>query len=66
MAVYTEVTFEEAAALVDSVGLGALQSLAPCRGGIENTNYFVDTAAGRYVVTSSSACAPTNCRSTCS
>jgi homoserine kinase type II len=51
MAVYTEVTFEEAAALVDSVGLGALQSLAPCKGGIENTNYFADTAAGRFVVT---------------
>jgi homoserine kinase type II len=51
MAVYTEVKFDEAAALVDSVGLGALQSLAPCRGGIENTNYFADTAAGRYVLT---------------
>jgi homoserine kinase type II len=51
MAVYTEVTFEEAAALVDSVGLGALQALAPCAGGIENTNYFVDTAAGRFVLT---------------
>jgi len=51
MAVYTEVTFEEAAALVDSVGLGALQSLAPCKGGIENTNYFADTAAGRFVLT---------------
>lgn len=51
MAVYTEVTFEDAAALVDSIGLGALESLAPCKGGIENTNYFADTAAGRYVVT---------------
>ena len=51
MAVYTEVTFEEAAALVDSVGLGALQGLAPCKGGIENTNYFADTAQGRYVLT---------------
>jgi len=51
MAVYTEVTFEEAAALVDSVGLGTLQSLAPCKGGIENTNYFADTATGRYVLT---------------
>jgi len=51
MAVYTEVTFEEAAALVDSIGLGALQALAPCKGGIENTNYFADTAAGRFVLT---------------
>ena len=51
MAVYTEVSFDEAAALIGSVGLGALQSLAPCKGGIENTNYFADTAAGRFVLT---------------
>ena len=51
MAVYTEVAFDEAAALIGSVGLGALQSLSPCAGGIENTNYFADTASGRYVLT---------------
>ena len=51
MAVYTEVAFDEAAALIGSVGLGALQALAPCAGGIENTNYFADTATGRFVVT---------------
>ena len=51
MAVYTEVTFDEAAALIGSVGLGALQALSPCKGGIENTNYFADTAQGRYVLT---------------
>jgi len=32
MAVYTEVTFDAAAALIGGVGLGALQSLAPCSG----------------------------------
>ena len=51
MAVYTEVEFDEAALLIGSVGLGALQSLSPCAGGIENTNYFADTASGRYVLT---------------
>ena len=51
MAVYTEVHFDDAAALVARVGLGALQRLTPCAGGIENTNYFVDTAAGRFVLT---------------
>ncbi len=51
MAVYTEVTFDEAAALMHRVGLGALQSLAPCKGGIENTNYFADTPNGRFVLT---------------
>ena len=51
MAVYTEVTFDEAAMLVAGVGLGPLLALAPCAGGIENTNYFADTASGRYVLT---------------
>jgi homoserine kinase type II len=51
MAVYTEVSFDEAAALAASVGLGELVALAPCAGGIENTNYFADTATGRYVLT---------------
>jgi homoserine kinase type II len=51
MAVYTEVSFDEAAALIDGLGIGALTALAPCAGGIENTNYFADTASGRYVLT---------------
>ena len=51
MAVFTEVSFDEAARLIDGLGIGALRELAPCAGGIENTNYFVDTAAGRYVLT---------------
>ena len=51
MAVYTEVSFDEAAALIGSVGIGALLNLEPCAGGIENTNYFADTASGRYVLT---------------
>ncbi|HZJ70578.1 MAG TPA: phosphotransferase, partial [Planctomycetota bacterium] len=51
MAVFTEVSFDEAAQLIDGLGLGALRELAPCAGGIENTNYFVDTAGGRYVLT---------------
>ena len=51
MAVYTEVSFDEAAALVDTLGIGALTELKPCSGGIENTNYFADTTRGRYVLT---------------
>jgi homoserine kinase type II len=51
MAVYTEVSFDDAAALLGSVGLGELQALSPCSGGIENTNYFADTSAGRFVLT---------------
>ena len=59
MAVYTEVSRDEAAALVAHLGLGRLTALAGIPGGIENTNYFVDTRsdtpsgniAGHYVLT---------------
>jgi len=51
MAVYTEVSFADASALVERLAIGTLQSLAPCAGGIENTNYFADTSHGRFVLT---------------
>jgi homoserine kinase type II len=51
MAVFTEVPFEEAAALLRGLELGELRAKAPCYGGIENTNYFVDTDRGEYVLT---------------
>jgi homoserine kinase type II len=51
MAVYTEVGFDDAAALVGRLSVGALRSLTPVAGGIENTNYFVDTDGGRFVLT---------------
>lgn len=41
MAVYTEVSFEEAAALLRTLNLGELTQLRGIKGGIENTNYFV-------------------------
>ena len=51
MAVYTEVSFTQASALFESLGLGPLTRLEGCSGGIENTNYFADTAQARYVLT---------------
>lgn len=41
MAVYTEVSFSEAAALLHTLQLGDLTELRGIQGGIENTNYFV-------------------------
>lgn len=41
MAVYTEVAFTEAAALLHTLDLGDLTELRGIQGGIENTNYFV-------------------------
>jgi homoserine kinase type II len=51
MAVYTEVSFEDAARLVARLGLGDASAMQGIRGGIENTNYFVDTPRGRFVLT---------------
>jgi homoserine kinase type II len=51
MAVYTEVSFDEANTLLASLQLGSLQSLEGCSGGIENTNYFVTTDQAPYVLT---------------
>jgi homoserine kinase type II len=41
MAVYTEVPFAQAAALIERLNLGVLTDLRGIQGGIENTNYFV-------------------------
>jgi homoserine kinase type II len=51
MAVYTEVSFDEAAAFLSALNLGQLQSLKGTANGIENTNYFVNTDQGEYVLT---------------
>jgi homoserine kinase type II len=51
MAVYTEVSFEEAADFLQGLQLGTLQTLAGCAGGIENTNYFATTDDAPYVLT---------------
>jgi len=51
MAVYTEVSLDEAADFLQVLDLGQLRSLKACAGGIENTNYFVDTDHGEYVLT---------------
>jgi homoserine kinase type II len=51
MAVFTEVSFDEAAAFLNALNLGQLQSIKGAAGGIENTNYFIDTTEGQYVLT---------------
>ncbi len=51
MAVYTEVSFDEANTFLQSLKLGTLQTLEGCSGGIENTNYFVTTDQAPLVLT---------------
>ena len=51
MAVYTEVSFDDANNLTQRLELGQVLSLEGCQGGVENTNYFVTTDRGEYVLT---------------
>ena len=51
MAVFTAVSEDQAQALLDRLGLGRLQALTGIKAGIENSNFFVDAEAGRFVLT---------------
>jgi homoserine kinase type II len=51
MAVFTEVSLDEAQRLMHELNLGELIELRGIEGGIENTNYFATTGEGRYVLT---------------
>ena len=51
MAVFTEVSENQANDLMQSLNLGTLTELRGIEGGIENTNYFATTTEGEYVLT---------------
>lgn len=51
MAVFTPVHAADLQPWLDQFALGTLQGLEGISSGIENTNYFVDTDRGRYVLT---------------
>ncbi len=51
MAVFTEVSEKEARELLRQLPLGTFQSLRGIQGGIENTNYFLTTDQGEWVLT---------------
>ena len=51
MAVFTEVSAQEVAALAHRLGAGDLLSINGIPAGIENTNYFVSTTGGDWVLT---------------
>ncbi|HVE49510.1 MAG TPA: homoserine kinase [Casimicrobiaceae bacterium] len=51
MSVYTPVTTAELESWLARYALGELDTLEPIRAGIENTNYFVITSKGRFVLT---------------
>ncbi|TAG46290.1 MAG: homoserine kinase [Betaproteobacteria bacterium] len=51
MSVFTKVTDTEAAAWLPRFSVGSLVSLTPISEGIENTNYFLTTTDGEFVLT---------------
>ena len=51
MSVYTTVTTDQLDAWLTRYSVGALVQLEPIAAGIENTNYFVTTERGRFVLT---------------
>ncbi|HVJ12140.1 MAG TPA: phosphotransferase, partial [Burkholderiales bacterium] len=51
MSVYTAVSEAELADWLTRYSVGRLTACEPIKSGIENTNYFVTTTQGRYVLT---------------
>jgi homoserine kinase type II len=51
VSVYTPVSETELSEWLRRYSVGRLSALEPIKSGIENTNYFVSTAQGRYVLT---------------
>jgi homoserine kinase type II len=51
LSVYTPVSEDELAAWLANYSVGTLVACEPIKAGIENTNYFVTTSQGRYVLT---------------
>ena len=51
MAVFTEVSEQQARDLLTQLSIGELVSLQGISSGIENTNYFLTTDQGEYVLT---------------
>ena len=51
MSVFTPVSDDDARSLLEHYSLGELERLEGIAQGVENTNYFLDTTTGRYVLT---------------
>lgn len=51
MSVFTQLTAEQAAAWLETYAVGKLETLHGIAEGVQNSNFFLDTTRGRYVLT---------------
>jgi homoserine kinase type II len=51
VSVFTPISIDAARDYLRQYALGDLEALTPIAAGVENTNYFLDTTTGRYVLT---------------
>ncbi len=51
MSVYTQLDHHDISNLLNEYSLGTLDSFSGILGGIENSNFFINTSSGRYVLT---------------
>ena len=51
MSVFTPLSTEQAAAWLEDYELGTLEKLSGIAEGVQNSNFFLDTTLGRYVLT---------------
>ena len=51
MAVYTDLTDDEREAVLAEYGLGPLKAFKGIAEGVENSNFFLETAAGQFILT---------------
>lgn len=51
MAVYTEVTAEDLSALIARYSIGSLTAFKGIAEGVENSNYFLETGGGQFILT---------------
>jgi homoserine kinase type II len=51
VAVYTEVTDEELSAFIATYDIGTVLSCKGIAEGVENTNYFLHTSGGSFILT---------------
>ena len=51
MAIYTKLSKEKIVSIISNYNLGKMKKFEGIKEGIENTNYFVETEKGKFILT---------------